>query len=95
MNHSCPRCHCEPCVCAVRGWAASLSPETHARGEMVRRHLPWALLLSSEGQARRDAEVDRLESLAPKHLSRDQLLRLYLLELVEALEREAPGDVPP
>jgi hypothetical protein len=58
---------------------------------MVRRSLPWGYALSLDGGtglAERDAEIERLDSVEPKHLAPDQLLELYLLELIEALKRE-------
>jgi len=89
---SCQRCRCEPCQCHRAGWAKRLSPETHARGEMVRRVLPWGHALTidgGDGLARRDAEIARLAALEPKlNLKPDELLELYLLELIEALKSE-------
>ena len=88
----CNGCGYTPCQCARRGWARELSPETHARGEMVRRTLPWGAFLALDGAVRRllerDEEINRLESVAPKHLAPDELLELYCLELIEALKSE-------
>lgn len=69
-----------------RSWASQLPPEVHARGEMVRRTLPWGAMLSGEKLMARDDEIARLESVEPPHLSEPQLLELYLLELIEALK---------
>lgn len=90
MTQSCPRCYVEPCTCALQPYEVELSPEAHARAEMVRRHLPWGALLTEEQRQQRDNAVTRLESLQPKHLPREQLLELYLLELLENVRREAP-----
>ena len=69
-----------------RTWASTLPPAVHARGEMMRRTLPWGAMLSGDKLMARDDEIDRLESVEPTHLSEPQLLELYLLELIEALK---------
>jgi len=86
MTAYCATCNGFQCQCRL-GWVTSLSAETQARGEMVRRNLPRGMLLW-ERTAAREAEIERLLAVQPQHLQPDELLELYLLELIEALKSD-------
>jgi len=88
----CTSCSCDPCECDLRALTRSLTLETLARAEMVRRHLPVPrVALQPETLPLLGRDIEELERLEPQHLDPSQLLELYLLELIEALKRERPS----
>lgn len=62
------------------------SVKTQAFAEFVRFSLPYRVELTTDERLELGDEVVRLRDVQPTHLRRDQLLELYLLELLESLK---------